>query len=75
MDAWARLMSMPEQEMDPRKVRIGLAMVVLTVVVAVALLVVVDSTVVRAAMAGIALLGIVRAFLLYRSIRAEQAAG
>ncbi len=59
--------------MDPRKVRIGLAMVVVTVVVAVALITVVDSNVVRAIMAGIALLGIVRAFLLFRSIRGERA--
>ena len=61
--------------MDPRKVRIGLAMVVGTVIVAIALFTVVDSTLVRAVMAGIAVLGIVRAFLLYRSIRREQAPG
>jgi hypothetical protein len=66
---------MSEQQMDPRKVRIGLAMVVLTVVVAVALITVVDSNVVRAVMAGVALLGIVRAFLLFRSIRRDQAQG
>jgi hypothetical protein len=64
---------MPEQEMDPRKVRIGLAIVVATVVIALALITVVDSTLARAVMAGIAVLGIVRAFLLYRSIRREQA--
>ena len=61
--------------MDPRKVRIGLALIVATVVIALALLAVVDSTLVRAVMAGIALLGIVRAFLLYRSIRRDQIAG
>ena len=61
--------------MDPRKVRIGLAMVVATVAIAIALIAVVDSTLVRAVMAGVAVLGIVRAFLLYRSIRAEQAGG
>jgi hypothetical protein len=66
---------MPEQQLDPRKVRIGLAMVVVTVAIAIALLAVVDSTLVRAVMAGIAVLGIVRAFLLYRSIRREQASG
>jgi hypothetical protein len=66
---------MPEQQMDPRKVRIGLAMVVAVVVIAVALIAVVDSNLVRAVMAGIALLGVVRAFLLYRSIRHERAAG
>ena len=58
--------------MDPRKVRIGLAMVVVAVVVAIALIAVVDSNLVRAVMAGIALLGIVRAFLLYRSIRRDE---
>lgn len=66
---------MPDEQMDPRKVRIGLAMVVVAVVVAVALIAVVDSNLVRAVMAGIALLGIVRAFLLYRSIRREQTHG
>jgi hypothetical protein len=65
--------AMPEQQLDPRKVRIGLAIIVVTVVIAVVLLAVVDSTLVRAVMAGIAVLGIVRAFLLYRSIRAEHA--
>jgi hypothetical protein len=65
----------PEQQMDPRQVRIGLVMIVVTVVTAVVLLVVVDSPLVRAVMAGIAVLGIVRAFLLYRSIRAGQAGG
>lgn len=66
---------MEQQEIDPRKVRIGLAMVVAVVVIALALLTVVDSNLVRAVMAGIALLGIVRAYLLYRSIRRERAAG
>jgi len=66
---------MPEQQMDPRKVRIGLAMVVVTVAIATVLLAVVDSTLVRAVMAGVVALGIVRVFLLYRSIRREQAGG
>ena len=66
---------MSQPEMDPRKVRIGLAMIVVTVVVAVAIITLVDSNVVRAIMAGIALLGIVRAFLLYRSVRRERATG
>ena len=61
--------------MDPRKVRIGLAMVVVTVAVALALFAVAESALVRAVMAGIALLGIVRAFLLYRSVRRERATG
>ncbi|HEX5366785.1 MAG TPA: hypothetical protein VFW63_09020 [Acidimicrobiales bacterium] len=66
---------MPEQRADPRKVRTGLAMVAATVVIALALLAVVDSAVGRAVMAGIAVLGVVRAFLLYRSIRHEAAGG
>ena len=65
---------MPEQQFDPRKVRIGLAMVVGAVIVAVALIAVVDSNLARAVMAGIAVLGIARAFLLYRSIRRERSA-
>ena len=71
----ATLTVMSDQQMDPRKVRIGLAMVVVAVVVAVALIAVVDSNLVRAVMAGIAVLGIVRAFLLYRSIRRERIQG
>lgn len=75
--AWERRIgqthAMFEEQMDPRKVRIGLAMVVVTVIVAIALLAVVDSNLARAVMAGIAVLGIVRAFLLYRSIRRERA--
>lgn len=65
--------AMPEQEIDPRKVRIGLAIVVASVVIAVALIAVVDSTLARAVLAGVVALGIVRTFLLYRSIRREQA--
>jgi Na+/proline symporter len=56
-------------ELDPRKVRIGLAMVVAVVVIALVLAAVVDSDLGRAIMLGIAVLGIVRAFLLYRSLR------
>jgi hypothetical protein len=63
---------MPEQHLDPRRVRIGLAIVTASVVIAVALMAVVDSNLARAVMAGVAVLGIVRAFLLYRSIRREQ---
>lgn len=62
---------MPE-EMDPRKVRIGLGMVTAVVVVALALTTVIDSGVGRAVMAGIVLLGIGRAYLLYRSLRRGQ---
>lgn len=65
--------AMSQQEMDPRKVRVGLAIIVAVVVVALVLMAVVDSNVARAVMAGIALLGIVRAYLLYRSIRRDGA--
>jgi hypothetical protein len=67
--------AMPEQEIDPRKVRIGLAIVVVSVVIAVALIAVVDSTLVRAIMAGVVALGIVRTYMLFRSIRREHAGG
>ena len=66
--------AMPD-EMDPRKVRIGLAMVAAVVVVAVALATIVDSPLARAVMVGIAVLGIIRAFLLYRSVRRGQPEG
>ena len=57
---------------DPRKVRIGLAIVVLVVLVAVVLVVVVDDPVARAVMLAVAAVGIVRAFLLARSLRRES---
>lgn len=66
---------MSQQDIDPRKVRIGLAIVVAVVVAALAIMTQVDSNVARAVMAGVALLGIVRASLLYRSIRNERASG
>jgi hypothetical protein len=54
---------------DQRKVRIGLAIISTVVLIAIALFLVVDDPVGRAVMFAIALLGIVRAFLLSRSLR------
>ena len=62
-------MTDPDQELDPRKVRMGLALVVAVVIVAVVLIAIVDDPVGRAVMAGVAALAVVRAFLLSRSLR------
>jgi hypothetical protein len=56
-------------EVDPRKVRIGLIVIVAVVVVAAVLVAVLDDPVGRAAMLAVAAVGIVRAFLLTRSLR------
>ena len=58
-----------DPQVDPRKVRIGLAMISVVVLVAVVLFVVIDDPVGRAVMFAVAVLGIVRAFLLTRSLR------
>jgi uncharacterized membrane protein len=55
---------------DQQRVRIGLALVSVTVIVAAVVFVLLDSAVGRAAMATIVLVGIVRGWLLYRSTRA-----
>ena len=62
-------MTEPDPQLDPRKVRLGLAMVSIVVVVAVALLFVIDDPLGRAVMFGVAALGVTRAFLLTRSLR------
>ena len=62
-------MTEPESELDPRKVRIGLLMISIVVVVAVVLLFVVDDPFGRAVMLGVAAIGVIRAFLLARSLR------
>ena len=59
----------PPDELDPRKVRIGLVMIVAVVVIAVGLALVIDSYLGRAIMVGIAALGILRAWPIYRSVR------
>ena len=59
----------PDPQLDPRKVRLGLALISVVVAVAIVLLFVIDDPVGRAIMFGVAALGIVRAFLLTRSLR------
>lgn len=56
---------------NPAKVRQGLAIITLTVVVAVVLLFVISAPIGKAVMFAIAGTGIVRAFLLARSLRAQ----
>ena len=58
-------------QLDPRKIRLGLAIVTAIVVVALILLVIVDDPIGKAVMAGVAAVGVVRAFLLRRSLRAD----
>lgn len=58
-----------DPEIDPRKVRIGLALISLVVLVAVGLLFVIDDGIGRAIMFAVALSGIIRAYLLTRSLR------
>lgn len=65
----------PSDELDPRKVRIGLVMIVAVVVIAVGLAAVIDSDLGRAIMVGIAVLGILRAWLLYRSLQRRGLTG
>jgi hypothetical protein len=54
---------------DQRKVRIGLAIVSVVVLIAVILFLLIDDATGRAVMFAVAALGIVRAFLLSRSLR------
>jgi uncharacterized membrane protein len=65
----------PPDELDPRKVRIGLVMIVAVVVIAIGLAAVIDSDLGRAIMVGIAVLGILRAWLLYRSLQRRGLTG
>ena len=62
-------MTDPEPELDPRKVRIGLIMISIVVAVAIVLLFVIDDPFGRAVMFGVAAIGVIRAFLLARSLR------
>ena len=56
-------------EFDARRVRLGLALVTAAVVVAAVLLLIVDDPVGRLVMGAIVVAGVVRAFLLSRSLR------
>lgn len=58
-----------DQGVDSRKVRVGLIVVAIVVLVAAVLVAVLDDPVGRAVMGAVAAVGIVRAFLLSRSLR------
>ena len=60
-----------EPAVNPRKVRLGLALICVVVLVAVGLFVVIESPAGKALMLAIAVTVVVRAFLIYRSIRRE----
>jgi hypothetical protein len=57
---------------DPRKVRIGLAIISVVVVVAVVAMVVIDSAAGKALMFAVAATAFVRAFLLQRWLRGQS---
>jgi hypothetical protein len=56
-------------EPDPKKVRIGLVLISIVVLVAVVLFFVIDDAVSQAIMFAVAVLGIVRVAVLLRSVR------
>lgn len=57
---------------NPVKVRQGLAIITMTVVVAIVLLLVIEAPIGKAVMFAVAGAGIIRAFLLARSLRSER---
>ncbi|HEX4868086.1 MAG TPA: hypothetical protein VFV32_10710 [Acidimicrobiales bacterium] len=61
-----------EGERDPRKVRLGLAIISVVVVVALIAMVVIDSPAGKALMFAVAATAFVRAFLLQRWLRAQS---
>jgi hypothetical protein len=61
--------STPPQDVDPRRVRIGLLFLSVVVVVALIVAVVVDNTTARFLMGGIVLFTIMRAFLIARALK------
>lgn len=61
----------PDAPVDPRKVRYGLAVVGVVLVVALVLLVLIDSALGKAVMFAIAAFAVVRAYLLSRWLRNE----
>ena len=60
-------------EVDPRRVRIGLAILTVVFLIALVLVAVVDDPVGRAMMVAVVFISIVRAWLLVRSIRRDRA--
>jgi hypothetical protein len=59
-------------EINPTKVRIGLAVLAIVLIVALGMIAVIDSPAGKALMFAIAATVLVRAFLLFRSLRREQ---
>ncbi len=64
----------PAPEIDPRRIRIVLAIVTIAFVVGLVLLFVVDDPVGRAMMAAVSVVALIRGGLLVRSIRRDQTA-
>jgi uncharacterized membrane protein len=62
------------EETSITKVRVGLALITVVVVVALVMVAVIDSPAGKAVMFAIAVTAVVRAYLLYRSLRQEQRA-
>jgi hypothetical protein len=60
-----------EPVVNPQKVRLGLALISVTVLAAVVLFFAIEAPAGKAVMLAIAVIGVVRAYLLYRSIRRE----
>ena len=59
-------------EIDPRRVRLGLAMLVVVLLVALALALVIDDPLGRLIMAGIVLFAVARTYVLVRAQRAGR---
>ena len=59
-------------EINPTKVRIGLAVLAVVLIVAIGMIAVIESPAGKALMFAIAATVLVRAFLLFRSLRREQ---
>ena len=62
----------PNDEVDPRRVRIGLAIVTAVFLAALVLVAVVDDPIGRAMMVGVVFIALVRGALLVRSIRRDR---
>lgn len=59
-------------ELDRSRIRIGLAMITIVMIVALVMIAVIDSGVGKAVMFGVAFLAFVRLFLLARSLRRDS---
>ncbi len=64
--------SADRNNVNPRKVRLGLAIVCVGAVIAFVLGILVTSPVAKAIMFGVAFFAVVRSFLLFRALRAER---